>query len=327
MEQPFSNLIDFHLFRMTLFKWLDVIGIVLWIGAIGFRLLVFRPSLKALRDPEAEKRLEREEAAYTEPAMRGLLFYLLVVHFLTWVHEAEMMSGKPLSAIAPVLPIVLTQTHFGSIWIMKLVLLLFLFVLVRVRIKARDPLLFGVGLFLCLMGSLVGHPLTHGAQQGVVLTDWVHFISVSVWIGGLFPLQRLARKAAAWMEPVSLAFFLRILIGVFSRWAIVAVALVIASGGYNAAVFIDSHWPLDFNYGQVLSTKLLLAAATIGMGGLSRFYILPALSKVQISAPLMASDLEQRFFRYITIEIGLAVVTLFLAALLTQTAPPPPPGQ
>src|SRR5579884_259729 len=327
MEQPLSNLIDPHLFRMALFKWLDVVGIVLWIGAIGFRLLVFRPSLKALRDPETEKHLQKEEADYTEPALKGLLLYLLIIHFLIWVHEAEMMSGKPLSAIAPVLPVVLTKTHFGSIWIMKLFLLLFLFVLVRVRTKGRDPILLGTGIFLCLMGGLVGHPLTHGAHHWAILTDWIHFTSVSIWIGGLLPLRRLARKAASRMEPAGLARFLQSLIGTFSKWAILAVALIIASGAYNAVVFMDAHWIFDFNYGQVLSVKLLLAAATIGMGGLSRFYVLPSLPTSQSSAPLMASDLEQRFFRYITIEVGFAIVTLLLAALLTQTAPPPPPAQ
>src|SRR3569832_2179327 len=102
MPQPLSHLIDFHLFRMTLFKWLDIVGIVLWIGAIGFRLLVFHPSLKALRaptrnptDPQSadptkiEARLRKEEAAYTEPALRRLLVYLIVLHFITWVHQAE----------------------------------------------------------------------------------------------------------------------------------------------------------------------------------------------------------------------------------------------
>ena len=204
MEQSLSHLIDFHLFRMTLFKWLDVVGIVLWIGAIGFRLLVFLPSLTALRDPDAERRLQQAEAAYTEPLLKGLLGYLLIIHFLTWVHEAQMMSGKPLSAIAPVLPIVLTRTHFGSIWIIKLLLLIFLFILVRMRINARDPLLLGAGVFLCLTGSLTGHAVTRPALHGVVFSDWVHYTAVSIWIGGLLPLRRLARKGAAWMDPARL---------------------------------------------------------------------------------------------------------------------------
>lgn len=324
MAQPLFDLIDPHLLRMTLFKWLDLVGIVLWIGAIGFRLVVFSPVLKALRRPALESRLRREEAAYTEPALQGVLLYLLILHLATWVHQAEMMSGKPLSEIGPVLPIVLSKTHFGAIWEVKLFLLLFLFVLVRVRIPARDLLLFGAGLFLCVTGSLVGHPYTHGGERGAVLTDWVHFSAVSVWIGGLLPLRRMARKAASFMEPAPLALYLQLLIGRFSIVAILAVALIAASGAYNAALFLDRHWIFDFTYGQILSMKLLMAAATIGMGGISRFYLLPALSKAQDAAPLVVSDLERRFFRYLTIEVALAVATLLLAALLTQTAPPPP---
>ncbi|MBI3804897.1 MAG: CopD family protein [Nitrospirae bacterium] len=323
MAQPLSHLIDSHLFRMALFKWFDIIGIVLWIGALGFRLLVFRPSLKALRDPSIEERLRREEAAYTEPALRGLLVYLIVLHFITWVHQAEMMSGKPLSDILPVLPIVLTKTHFGSIWVIKLFLLLFLFILIRIRFRLRDPLLFGCGLFLCVTESLVGHPFTHGVAQGAVFSDWVHLTAVSIWIGGLLPLRRLASKGAVWMAPDRLALFLRTLIGTFSKWAIVAVALIVTTGSYNAFLFLDRHWIFDFNYGQVLLTKLLLAASAIGMGGVSRIYILPSLYRVERSAP----ELERRFSRLILIEVGLATVTLLLAALLTQTAPPPPPAQ
>lgn len=324
MEQPLSHLIDFHLFRMTLFKWLDLLGIVLWIGAIGFRLLVCFPSLKALRDPEAETRLRREEAAYSEPALKGLLIYLLILHFLTWVHEGQMMSGKPLSAIGPVLPIVLTKTHFGAIWIIKLVLLLFLSILVRLRIRARDPLLLAGGLFLCLMGSLIGHAVTHPTLHGVVFSDWIHYAAVSVWIGGLLPLRRLSRGAASRMEPDRLALFLRTLIGIFSKWATVSVALIITSGTYNAVLYLDRHWIFDFNYGQVLSTKLLLVAATVGMGGLSRFYILPALHRIQKTGPWTALDLERRFSRFLAVEVAFAMITLLLTALLTQTPPPPP---
>lgn len=324
MEQPLSYLLDAHLFRMTLFKWLDVIGIVLWIGAIGFRLLIFSPLLKALRDPELETRLRREESAYTEPVLKGLLLYLIVLHLITWVHEGQMMSGKPLSALAPVLPIVLTQTHFGTIWAMKLLLLLGLFILVRIRIDARDPLLLGAGLFLCLAGSLIGHAVTHPALHGVIFSDWVHYAAVSIWIGGLLPLRRLARKGASWMDAARLAVFLRILIGLFSKWATLSVVLIVATGIYNAVLFLDRHWIVDFNYGQVLSMKLLFVAATIGMGGLSRFYILPSLQRIHASAPFTASEIERRFFRFITVEIVFAMMALLLAALLTQTAPPPP---
>ena len=318
---------DLHLFRMTLFKWLDVTGIVFWIGAIGFRLLVFLPSLKSVRDRSAEERLRRDAADYTEPALKGLLIYLLVLHFLTWVHEAEMMSGKPLSAIAPILPIVLTKTHFGMIWAIKLFLLLLFSILVRIRFRVRDPLLFGGGLFFCLMGSLVGHPVTHPALHGVVFADWIHYAAVSVWIGGLLPLRRLSRKAASWMDPASLASYLRSLISAFSKVATISVVLIIVSGTYNAYLLLDGHWIFDVNYGRVLVAKLLFVGATIGMGGLSRFYILPSLYRVKRSGPLTSSDLERRFAGFLMIELTFAIITLLLAALLSQTPPPSPPLQ
>ncbi|MFQ5780268.1 MAG: hypothetical protein ACE5HN_05720, partial [Nitrospiria bacterium] len=80
IEEGISQLIDPHLFRMALFRWLDIVGIVLWVGAIGFRRLIFFPSIQRIHDPETRARLEREEASYTDPVLSFTLLYLFILH-------------------------------------------------------------------------------------------------------------------------------------------------------------------------------------------------------------------------------------------------------
>lgn len=307
---------------MTLFRWLDIIGIVVCVGSIGFWRLIFLPSIQILSDGEKRTRLEEAEFFHTERVIFFALVYLFILHLLTLVHQAEMMSGLPLSEIIPVLPLVLKRTHFGLIWIIKLFLLFFLFVFTRFRMKVHPTLLLGMGSLLCLTGSLAGHAVSRNPFFGIILSDWFHYTAVVIWIGGLFPLRWIAGKSARLLEPERLGAFLEKTLAVFSRWAVICVMIILTTGMINAVGYLG--WRDTFNvpYGRVLLSKLVLVGIVLSLGAVSRFYILPSFRKIKEGGMMKGSELERRFKYAVTIEIGFAVLVLILAALLTQTSPP-----
>lgn len=323
MEQDIRDLIGSPLFRMVLLRWLDILGVVLWVGAIGFRRLIFVPSLKVVEDPAEKEKLVQDEARYTEGALGGLLVYLLLVHLLTWVQQAQLTSGAPILRIGTALPGVLFGTSFGRIWFIKLFLLGLLFSITRARIETRESLLFGIGLSLCLAGTLSSHAVSRGLLYSAGLADWIHYTAVSIWAGGLFPLARIARKAALCLSLPTLTLFLTRSVALFSRWATLCVMLILITGGYNAFLLSGKGPLLDFLYGRVLVTKLIFVALAFGLGGFSQFFILPALIDMKVSPDEAAlSVLRKRFLYAITAEIGVVLAVLGWAALLTRTVPP-----
>src|SRR5437879_13750229 len=95
------------------------------------------------------------------------------------------------------LPLVLTRTHFGAIWISRAtVLALLLAVSLSRTLPAR-----GAGLVLSLgivvTGSLAGHAADWGDLSLAVIVDWLHAVAATAWTGGLVGLA-LALRRPAW---------------------------------------------------------------------------------------------------------------------------------
>ena len=92
----------------------DLLALVTCLGMLGCRLWVL-PALAAVPG-----------AIGVETAFASLWRWLvtciaaLTVSSLTeLVGRTAEMSGQPLSAILPVLPTVLSQTHYGRVWLMR----------------------------------------------------------------------------------------------------------------------------------------------------------------------------------------------------------------
>jgi putative copper export protein len=275
-----------------------------------------------LSDDGKRANLEEAEFSHTERVIFFSLVYLLILHLLTLVHQAEMMSGLSLSEIMPILPLVLKRTHFGLIWIIKLFLFVFLFVLTRFRMQTQSTILLGMGSLLCLTGSLSGHAVSRNPFFWIIFTDWFHYMAVAIWIGGLFPLRWIAGKSARLLEPERLGAFLDKTLTAFSRWAVFCVITILTTGMINAGGYLRWQVALNMPYVRVLLSKLLLVGVVLSLGAVSRFYILPSLRKIKAGSGMKVSDIERQFRVAVTIEIGFAVLTLILAALLTQTSPP-----
>ncbi len=139
--------------------------------------------------------------------------------------------------------------------------------------------------------------------------DVAHLLSAGLWLGAL-PV--LASSLRAGLEP-AVAFEL---VSRFSRMAVAAVALLVASGALNTALIMTA--PSDLLttvYGRWLCLKLFLVALMLGFAAFNRQRLTPAL---QGEGSVMAGS---RLRRHCYLELGLGAGVLAVVALLGTLSP------
>ena len=183
-----------------------------------------------------------------------------------------------------------------------------LFVAWRAPRRYRRPAL-GVAA-LGALGVIVAHVDAGHAAAGnwstllTVSTQVAHFAAAGVWFGGLAALllgvrgEPGAEKAAAVRR--------------FSALALAALLVVFATGTLRAVDELGS-WDdlVDTGYGRAVLAKLVLIGLIVAIAARNRRDSVPA-------APRDLDPLRRRS----RLELGLALVALFVAALLGTLAPP-----
>ncbi len=299
------------LLLLTLLRWFDIVGVVLFVGAVSFREITYLPAIPAVKDKTTRKRMSAGEAGYPD---QRILYYLGGLQLASLASRVFLMEGD--------IGLAWDEADFGAIWVAKLFVIALLLLLVRSRVLWKGPLLFALSTLLCLAGSLSGHAFASGAIY-LVLGDWLHFTAVSVWAGGLLPLRDAARRSREYLETTERAAFLARLIEVFSIWAILCVVTIVMTGSFKAMIYLE---PADnifeIPYGRILFTKLSIVSIAIGLGGVSRFYLFPRLQKIEASTSTALERLEKQLYGVLTVEFFFVALVLIFAALLTQTPPP-----
>jgi copper transport protein len=160
----------------------------------------------------------------------------------------------------------------------------------------------GVGLSL----AASGHAATAPPQWLMRPSLFLHGIAVTYWVGAFGPLVALARRPTEALLPVLYRF---------SAIAMPTVALLILTGLALAIIQLASFGALiETPYGLILSAKLMLVLALLGLAALNRFRFTPMLaSNPQNTRPLVRS---------IVAECAIAVGILAVVAGWRFTPPP-----
>lgn len=283
-------------------RWLYFLSLALFVGAIGFRLLILPREL-----PEAvERRFYRLSLAGGVAALEvGILAFMLRAEDALQLPFVSFVYGD-LSSLA-------NGTRFGEAFIamtLGFALALALLVLGWLGL-GRLPLwaAFAVGLVFVSGLSLSGHSAVDpGDSKLSEVADWLHLSSAILWVGGLvclflvvWPQKELRRDA-----------FLR-----FSRLATVLVAVLLAAGIYLSFIRLPHlHDLWTSGYGQVLIVKLSLVATALAWGAAHHFLAVPRMRAGADGGALRRSLLG---------EATVAMAVLLLAAILVDSAPPAPP--
>jgi copper transport protein len=153
-----------------------------------------------------------------------------------------------------------------------------------------------------------GHAGAPGPAQWINLsTQWVHFVAIGAWIGGLVWLLAGTRGDRASQEVAS--------IGRFSTLATVCISVVVLAGvirGVNEVGSFDALFSTD--YGRTLLLKLGLVAPLAMLGALNRFWNVPAIKGGRAHVG--------RLRRTVRGEVVFAAAVLAVVGVLASSPPP-----
>lgn len=156
------------------------------------------------------------------------------------------------------------------------------------------------------------------------INAWVHIVAATIWVGPQVFLAIAAVPAVRTIEDAQIrAQVMRVITRRFGylAWGAMAVLVVSGVGNLYEIAPVDPEDIFDVNYGAILSAKIILVVATIGLTALHAFVLGPRVAALQESA---ADESEIASARRASIIISgvnllLALGILFTAALLNTT--------
>jgi copper transport protein len=286
-----------------LVRWLYFLGLALAVGGVGFRLLVARGPIP----PRAQKRFFWVTGIGIVVVLEsGIAGFLLRGEDFLQLPFSRFLYGD-LSPLA-------TGTRFGQTFvIMELGFALIAALIYLAWLTDRSAFLwvsFALGLVFVSGLSLSGHSAADAGHSWLSeLADWVHLSSATLWVGGLVQLAVVVWPG--WPELRRTAF-LR-----FSRLATVLIALILGAGTYLSILRLPhAHDLWTTGYGHVLLVKLGLVVLALAWGAAHHFLAVPRIERDGVVGALG---------RTLVAESAVAMSVLLLAAVLTDSKPPPQP--
>ncbi|WP_179403523.1 CopD family protein [Burkholderia guangdongensis] len=241
----------------------------------------------------------------------------LVLADLGWLlYQAASMSGAGLDGAFGALPAVLGQTHVGAAWCVAFAGAVLLFAVALMRPDGTVPyaVLWLAVVAIAAGKASIGHVADAGTFSAAAGVHTLHLLATAVW-GGLVLAGGLAVLPALGSS-VARGALIRIAQRV-SRFSIVAVAFVAATGALNAVRGLGgSLAPLAASvWGHVLLLKLVLVAFAIVLGALNRLSALPRLRRT-------ASTEDAHTFRNMLHLEALTMIGVFVAAAVLAVCVP-----
>lgn len=236
------------------------------------------------------------------------------------------MAGSPVDQIdRDVLWLVLTGTPFGWALLVRTGALLFVFAALFIPWSVQSLRLNLTTMLAAIAVASLAWSGHAAASQGVdgfvrLVSDIAHLLAASAWLGALVILLRQVLLTNA--HDVEHRRQSAQMLSRFSLAGSVIVAALIITGSLNAA-FIFSLSDLlilpSTTYGQLLLIKLIAFAVMLGLAGLNRFSLTPALSNSAKSVDAATSIFAVR--TSIGLELVLATSILALVAWLGTLDP------
>lgn len=185
------------------------------------------------------------------------------------------------------------------------------------------PLALGIPIVAALLLTigLAGHAGTLPPVALNLGADLVHLLGVAVWIGGLVGLVFLAFPATRGVTETDRVGLMAPVVSRFSDFALVAVAVIVASGvlrGYLEIRSIDGL--TGSSYGITLLVKLAAFLPLLALGAINNRYTKPRIERAAAAGTPSAQLLTLR--RLVSLEVAAGVVILGITAALVALAPP-----
>jgi putative copper resistance protein D len=307
---------------LALIRSIHIAASILLAAVFAFPLIVLKPVTSGCR--EIDKFQPWFKA--TQDRLAVASWIMVIFSGFAWFElVAASIAGEvtPLGVSPEALKIILLQTQFGHLWLVRSGFCLAMGWLFFSR--RREPL---KALFsLAILGSLAwaGHAGANGSSAGLVALagDLGHLTAAALWPGGLVPLVFVLcreRRAADNQR------FVAEVVRRFSAVSLVVVAFLGATGVLNAYFIVGSVRALYVTpYGQLLLVKIALFLLMIGLGAWNLLIVKPGLIRLAMVESQRASSapkLVESLVRSVTCETILAGGVLLVVGFLGVTPPP-----
>jgi copper transport protein len=166
-----------------------------------------------------------------------------------------------------------------------------------------------------LIPGAAGHAAQTSPRGVSLMLDWLHLASGSIWIGGLIGLLVLWRSLPSARRVAGLA----VCVPRFSNVALGSVLVLLGSGIGATVIHLpvaDALWLTS--YGKAILVKIGILAAAMALASVNLFRNKPRLARATADS---AAGLLRGLVGAETILVAGAI---FVAALLSSLAPPPP---
>ena len=314
MDQPHSGADATLFWALAMTRWVHFASCFLLFGSAFFWFYVEGPFPRARRATDSLLRIAAIAAAISGVA---------------WLAEivADMADGFGKVFEADTLTLFFTQTIFGPVAALRLVLLAVALLLAalpgRNRLWLAAFLL--VGALLLVDQAWLGHAGEGSGLRAVAMISayGVHVLAAATWVGGMPPLlfalwELRGRKSPADREARDM------MLTRFSMVGILAVAAVVITGALNAGfrtglLAENANWSGNWgSYGLVLIVKASLVAVMLVLACYNRFVAMPRLHSIRSDGAAQASRLRLS----VATEVFLGALALAAASVLGMTPPP-----
>lgn len=219
------------------------------------------------------------------------------------------MGGSLGAAVDPAfLATAVSDTQFGRVWIVRILLAIVLLGIIVKPRPARDWSLLVLSGALLASVALTGHSALPGGVPGVLhqLADAVHLLAAGWWIGGLLALVLTARGLGGEARQV---------LERFSGVGYGAVAAIVLTGLFKSAILVATLGGVDSTaYGWTLLLKVALAAL-MGLLALSNNFWITRRLKGGADQALWLGRLQHSVAIEFTLGLGVLAVVGALGAL------------
>jgi copper transport protein len=310
--------------NLLIARWVMFLSVMIAIGLFTFRVAIARPLPRRV----TEACLRAVSVAFVAASVVGVLAIPVYLDFAT--ASDSLRSVFDVGALVPLFRV----TAFGRGYVDLLVcfVLFCLAAWMTLWLDRPDREYRSVAEITAQIGALLAAAAVliipgasgHAAQtspRGLSLPfDWLHLISGSLWLGGLVGLLVLwfALPTRARVPALSV---------VVPRFSLVALASVLVLLGTGAGATIehmpavDALWQTGYGVAILVKIGILAAAIALASGNLLR-------TKPQLVAAADRSETGEPaarlLRRLISGETALVAAAVFVAAVLSSLAPPPP---
>ena len=237
----------------------------------------------------------------------------------------------------------------GVVWIIRIAtsiviaVLAFLYLVLAKKAgfqtKSSSTILFAIliaGAASIFSNSMLSHNSAVTFLPSVaILADWLHFMAVSAWVGGLFYFSAVLLLAIKSEKAGKSAYQLSLMLPRFSLLATASLGIIGVTGIYMAWIHLHTLDSLFYTqYGNNLIIKLSAALPMILLGAYHQVNVHKNIvlmasigSKKDSTAPSdrinnVTDNTVSKFSRTVKIESLIGIGVLFAASILTITSPP-----